>query len=87
MRVKAGLSAGGSPVCSAYLPSSSKSRLVCLTAQRSAFVGDAMDASLPTGTDTRLLNADGMSRRLSGRETSSHRGGSSDGYGIKVPMA
>ena len=46
-----------------------------------------MDASLPTGTDTRLLNADGMSRRLSGRETSSNRGGSSDGYGIKVPMA
>ena len=49
--------------------------------------GDAMDASLPTGTETRLLNADGMSRRLSGRETSSNRGGSSDGYGIKVPMA
>jgi hypothetical protein len=48
---------------------------------------DAMDASLPTGTETRLLNADGMSCRLSGRETSSNRGGSSDGYGIKVPMA
>ena len=46
-----------------------------------------MDASLPTGTETRLLNAEGMSRRLSGRETSSNRGGSSDGYGIKVPRA
>jgi hypothetical protein len=49
--------------------------------------GDAMDASLPTGMELRLMNADGMSCRLSGRETSSNRGGSSDGYGIKVPMA
>ena len=46
-----------------------------------------MDASLPTGTETRLLNAKSMSWRLSGRQTSSNRGGSSDGYGIKVPLA
>ena len=44
-----------------------------------------MDASLPTGKELRLLNAKSMNSRLSGRETSSNRGGSSDGYGIKVP--
>lgn len=46
-----------------------------------------MDASLPTGKELRLLNVEGMNSRLSGRETLSHQGGSSDGYGIKVPMA
>jgi hypothetical protein len=44
-----------------------------------------MDASLPKGEEMRPLNAKGMNSRLSGRETSSNRGGSSDGYGIKVP--
>ena len=46
-----------------------------------------MDASLPTGKELRPLNAKSMNSRLSRRETSSNRGGSSDGYGIKVPMA
>ena len=46
-----------------------------------------MDASLPTGKELRPLNAEGMNSRLSGREPLSDRGGSSDGYGIKVPMA
>jgi len=46
-----------------------------------------MDASLPTGKETRPLNAKGMNSRLSGREVLSNRGGSSDGYGIKVPKA
>jgi hypothetical protein len=44
-----------------------------------------MDASLPTGKETRLLNAQGKNSRLSGKEASENRGGSSDGYGIKVP--
>ena len=48
---------------------------------------DAMDASLPTGKELRPLNAKDMNGRLSGREISSNRGGSSDGYGIKVPRA
>ena len=70
------------------IPSMMMGWFVCDPFENKGFcTEDAMDASLPTGTDTRLLNADGMSRRLSGRETSSHRGGSSDGYGIKVPMA
>jgi hypothetical protein len=47
--------------------------------------GDAMDASLPTGKELRLLSAKGMNSRLSAREASSNRGGSSDGYGILVP--
>ncbi|MCX7249863.1 MAG: hypothetical protein NTX31_19705, partial [Burkholderiales bacterium] len=48
---------------------------------------DAMDASLPRGgANTRELNAKSMNSRLSGREISSNRGGSSNGYGIKVPM-
>ena len=46
-----------------------------------------MDASLPTGKELRPLNANGMNSRLSGREVLSNRGGSSDGYGIKVPKA
>jgi len=46
-----------------------------------------MDASLPTGKELRLLNAEGMNSRLSGREIPSEWGGSSDGYGIKVPKA
>lgn len=46
-----------------------------------------MDASLPTGKETGPLNAKGMNSRLSGREILSNRGGSSDGYGIKVPKA
>ena len=49
-----------------------------------------MDASLPTGKELRPLNAKSMNSRLSeesARQTSSNRGGSSDGYGIKVPMA
>ncbi len=49
--------------------------------------GDAMDASLPAGKETRPLNAEGMNSRLSGRKTPSEWGGSSDGYGIKVPKA
>lgn len=44
-----------------------------------------MDASLPTGKELRPLNTDGTNSRLSGRETLSNQGGSSDGYGIKVP--
>ena len=44
-----------------------------------------MDASLPTGKEMRPLNAKGMNSRPLGRETLSNRGGSSDGYGIKVP--
>lgn len=44
-----------------------------------------MDASLPKGKELRPLNADGTNSRLSGRETLSNQGGSSDGYGIKVP--
>lgn len=48
---------------------------------------DAMDASLPTGKEMRLLNAKDMNSRLSGAETSSNRGESSDGYGIKVSRA
>lgn len=39
-----------------------------------------MDASLPTGKELRPLNAKSMNSRLSGSETSSNRGGSSDGY-------
>ena len=46
-----------------------------------------MDASLPTGKEARPLNAKGKNSRLSARKTSSDRGGSSDGYGIKVPKA
>lgn len=46
-----------------------------------------MDASLPTGKEMRLRNAQGMDSRLSGRKALSSRGGSSDGYGIKVPKA
>jgi hypothetical protein len=46
-----------------------------------------MDASLPTGKETRPLNAKGMNSRLSERKALSSRGGSSDGYGIKVPKA
>jgi hypothetical protein len=46
-----------------------------------------MDASLPTGKETRPMNAKGMNSRLSRREVLSNRGGSSDGYGIKVPKA
>ena len=46
-----------------------------------------MDASLPTGKELRLLKAKGMNSRLSGRKTPSDWGGSSDGYGIKVPKA
>jgi hypothetical protein len=44
-----------------------------------------MDASLPTGKELRPLNAKSTNSRLSGREPLSNRGGSSDGYGIKVP--
>jgi hypothetical protein len=44
-----------------------------------------MDASLPTGKETRPLNAKSRNSRLSARKTSGNRGGSSDGYGIKVP--
>ena len=44
-----------------------------------------MDASLPTGKELRPLNAKGMNRCLSERTILSTRGGSSDGYGIKVP--
>ena len=44
-----------------------------------------MDASLPKGKKKRPLNAKGMNSRLSEREILSNRGGSSDGYGIKVP--
>ena len=44
-----------------------------------------MDASLPTGKEMRPLRAKGKNSRLSGREVPSERGGSSDGYGIKVP--
>ena len=46
-----------------------------------------MDASLPTGKETRPLNARGMNSRLSGKEILRKQGGSSDGYGIKVPKA
>jgi hypothetical protein len=46
-----------------------------------------MDASLPTGKELRPLNAKSTNSRLSGSESLSNRGGSSDGYGIKVPMA
>jgi hypothetical protein len=46
-----------------------------------------MDASLPTGKELRLLNAKRTNSLLSGSESSSNQGGSSDGYGIKVPMA
>lgn len=46
-----------------------------------------MDASLPTGKELKPLNAEGMNSRLSGREALSAQGGSSDGYGIKLPMA
>ena len=46
-----------------------------------------MDASLPTGKELRLLNAKSMNSRLSGISSLSNRGGSSDGYGIKVPKA
>lgn len=46
-----------------------------------------MDASLPTGKEHRLLNATGLNSRLSGSEALSNQGGSSDGYGIEVPMA
>jgi len=46
-----------------------------------------MDASLPTGKEHRLLSAMSLNSRLSGSEGPSHRGGSSDGYGIKVPLA
>ena len=47
-----------------------------------------MDASLPTGKEMRSLSGKSMNSRLSGREESPRqRGGSSDGYGIKVPKA
>jgi len=46
-----------------------------------------MDASLPTGKELRPQNAESMNSRLSEREILSDQGGSSDGYGIKVPMA
>lgn len=46
-----------------------------------------MDASLPTGKELRQLDAEGTNSPLSGRERLSNQGGSSDGYGIKVPMA
>ncbi len=46
-----------------------------------------MDASVPTGKDMREPSAEDTSSRLSGRETPINRGGSSDGYGIKVPRA
>jgi hypothetical protein len=55
---------------------------VAATTFRLIYLGDAMDASLPTGKETRPLNAKSMNSRLSGSETSSNRGGSSDGYGI-----
>ncbi len=44
-----------------------------------------MDVSLPTGKELRLLSAKSTNSRLSGSESLSNRGGSSDGYGIKVP--
>jgi len=46
-----------------------------------------MDASLPTGKELRPLSAKCMNSRLSVREALSNQGGSSDGYGIKVPKA
>ena len=46
-----------------------------------------MDASLPTGKELRLLSAESLNSRLSRREVPCSRGGSSDGYGIKVPKA
>jgi hypothetical protein len=46
-----------------------------------------MDASLPTGKELRLLSAESLNSRLSRREVPCRRGGSSDGYGIKVPKA
>ena len=46
-----------------------------------------MDASLPTGKEPRPLNAGSLNSRLSRREAPRRRGGSSDGYGIKVPKA
>jgi hypothetical protein len=50
-------------------------------------IGDAMDASLPTGKETRLLSATDMNSRRSGGQARYRRGGSSDGYGIKVQKA
>jgi hypothetical protein len=44
-----------------------------------------MDASLPTGKETRPLNAKGINSRLSREGAVSNQGGPSDGYGIKVP--
>lgn len=44
-----------------------------------------MDASLPSGNETRPLNAMSIDSRLSGKKALSSRGGSSNGYGIKVP--
>ncbi len=46
-----------------------------------------MDASLPTGKETRPLSAMDMNSRRSGEQARYRRGGSSDGYGIKVPKA
>jgi hypothetical protein len=61
----------------------------CLLSLRETLrTGDAMDASLPTGKESRPLNAEGHEQpsvRNGGPRAC--RGGSSDGYGIKVPMA
>lgn len=46
-----------------------------------------MDASLPTGKETRPLSATDMNSRRSGGQAPCVRGGSSDGYGIKVLKA
>jgi len=46
-----------------------------------------MDASLPTGKETMLLNAKGINSRLSGRETLSDHGGSSDATGCGFCLA
>ena len=46
-----------------------------------------MDASLPTGKELRPFSAESLNSRLSRREAPFRRGGSSDGYGIKVPKA
>jgi len=47
-----------------------------------------MDASLPTGKEKRQLKAtESKNSRLSGRKSPCEWGGSSDGYGIKVPKA
>jgi len=46
-----------------------------------------MDASLPAGKEQRPLSATDLNSRSSRRGDPSRRGGSSDGYGIKVPKA